>query len=279
MPQTEFLDFLREAIEGQIADGSYNKHEVTKINPLVDPVAQVEQVQVIGATNDTEYELTVNGVRVTFTSDADATIEEVRDGLEAALLANQFVTEDVSITVQGTDIIFLTSVVAGEPIVVTTGGAGAGDLDITTSVENVTAGDRIEFGLGVVADTTFFDRCRLPNGAGGSFAGIAIHTHKEMRNKITSVNDPEGGQLPAAYEPGQTARIMEEGRIVVVPEDVPTPTDPVYMRHTISAAGQRRGAFRTDDDGGNAQLVDGLRWAHAGESVGDFAIIDVQFID
>ena len=45
-----------------------------------EPVAQVDKL-VIDVANDTQYDLEINGVMYSFTSDGDATVDEIRDGL------------------------------------------------------------------------------------------------------------------------------------------------------------------------------------------------------
>lgn len=84
MPQTSYSDPLPVGRNGQCYDSSYYRDCLTLINS--DPqAAQLSTVTISGASNSTLYTVVINGVSVSYLSDASATQQEIADGLVAAI--------------------------------------------------------------------------------------------------------------------------------------------------------------------------------------------------
>lgn len=113
MAQNRVRRQTEPAVAGMLHD-RYDSKITTRVNK--DPAAkQIESVTVDTAANDTEYTITINGVDITFTSDSDATKQEVRDGLIAAVEDEPLVSGDVIPEEgSGSDVLTLTSVFPGE---------------------------------------------------------------------------------------------------------------------------------------------------------------------
>jgi hypothetical protein len=84
MPQFSYNDPLPAGRNGQCADVSYYRDVLTLINSNPQ-AAQVSTVTVSGASNSTLYQIIVNGVTLSYTSDVAATQQEIADGLVAAI--------------------------------------------------------------------------------------------------------------------------------------------------------------------------------------------------
>lgn len=109
-------------------------------------------------------------------------------------------------------------------------------------------------GRGVVYDgvnsTALVNACALPAGAVTNFVGVAY----------------DDGNLPVeetAYDAATYNRVpvLTRGAVWVLTSEAVDPTDGVYMQHTDGGAGKPVGSFRTDNDGGNAGQLSGVRWA------------------
>lgn len=83
-PQLSYNDPLPVGRNGQHYDVSYYRDVLTLINS--DPqAAQLSTVTISGASNDTLYTVVINGVSISYLSDASATQQEIADGLVAAI--------------------------------------------------------------------------------------------------------------------------------------------------------------------------------------------------
>jgi phosphoribosylcarboxyaminoimidazole (NCAIR) mutase len=109
--------------------------------------AQVSTVTVTGATNAKLYTITINGVNVSFTSDASATTTEIATGLALAVNAEPLVRGQVRAT-SAVAVVTLTGVTPGEAFTLAESDA---ELTIATTTTADTA-DPIPFGRVVIDD-------------------------------------------------------------------------------------------------------------------------------
>lgn len=261
MSQTNYNDMsATPAIEGMIADIGYDKFNESKTAGA--NVAQVATVTVDAATNSTLYTVIVNGVLVTFTSDASATIAEIHAGLLAAGIANSFLSGVVTFSGASPDLV-ITADVAGVPMTVTEADA---DLSLVATTANVTASP-ILFGRGLAQNLTDADLIALPSATGFTLAGVS------MASQIPTPND-DG---IAKYEDGVAVPVLKKGRIWVLAEDAVTSlADAVYLRHTANGAVNVAGRFRTDADTNRADVIANARWKTLTTAINQLAILEIN---
>lgn len=116
----------------------------------------------------------------------------------------------------------------------------------------------IPVGNGVVYDsantTASINAVKLPAGA-GTFFGVAT-----INPTVLQIDGANSGQ----YVQGDVVQVTTACALGVMVEttEAVEPSDAVYLQHTANG-GRNPGTFRTDADGGNAQLVDPAtaRWA------------------
>lgn len=224
-------------VPGEIADAG-NHDIVSRINPAV---AQVSTVTIASVDDSTDYVTTINGVPLSFTSDASATEAEINVGVLAAINDSNFngvglafdvtavqgaTTATVVITADVTDTVFTITVTA---------------VQLTVALTTAAAGV-IPFGLGVAQSSTANDQAHLPVASGETVIGISV------LDQSIPIDDNDVHQ----YTAGSVLGIMRQGRIWVIPEDNVTIGGSVYIRHTASANGTQFGAVRSDVDGATA---------------------------
>lgn len=269
MAQLEVPQNIDEAQPGQQADGGFSDKVSVTVEDRT-PVAQVETVTVDAATNDTIYGISVNGVRVTFTSDASATVTEIVDGLVAAAVASTFFTALVTATDADPDIV-ITAQVAGTALTVVLDDGSTGNLSQVATTANVAVSDNIPFGVAVF-EGSGFDLGTLPDGA-GTFLGLSI-----LSQIIPIPRQEPDAQLNAGgepvYKPTQVAGVMRQGRMHVDPEVTPVQGDGVFARHTVAGAGTTRGALTTVDDA-NTQAVPNSRWVRL-SGFASLAVVEIN---
>ena len=121
-------------------------------------------------------------------------------------------------------------------------------------------GSAIGYGLGVVLGTAD-DQCILPSTATGTFLGV---TERTLDGVANSDNESE-------YARYTSANIIRTGRVWVECEDGCVFGDRVFMRYTAGAT-ESLGAFRTDDDSGDAVEIPGARWESTA-TAGNIAVL------
>ncbi len=109
----------------------------------------------------------------------------------------------------------------------------AGKVADSLTNEEVVA---VPFGRGVIKGTAA-DQFLLPSADGDVMLGVTLHTH--------ATEDPTDDGIASE----ETAAILRKGRIIVTPETTIAIGDPVFLRHTLGAAGEVAGRFRNDADG------------------------------
>ncbi len=242
------VDELNEGQAGDVFDTGFND----TVSPVLEnrtPVKQVSTITVGAATNDTLYEILVNGIVIQFTSDASATETEIAAGLKAAADAEPFFDALVD-TVDADPDVVITAKVAGTALTVTVTDAGTGDLGSpAATTANVSASLDLGFGLAAIEGATF-DTITVPEATGGVFKGISRKNLSIPQENATPDATLNATGIPV-YKPGDPVSLLKRGRIVVDIEGTdPVPGDAVFFRQTISnAATQALGAFTTVDDG------------------------------
>lgn len=126
---------------GQRATSSLLDYLGTLINSA--PQAyEVRTFTITGATNAKEYTVTINGIDVSYTSDASATVAEIADGLAAAIDVEPLVRGQISAASDAVDTVTLTALQPGIAFTLT-----EADAQITTaSVTSAASADSIPFG-------------------------------------------------------------------------------------------------------------------------------------
>lgn len=146
--QSTYRDEMVAGRAGLLADAGFGD-VVSLINN--DPAAaQVDTLTVDTAVNAHDYTIEIDGVSITYTSDASATKPEISAGLKAAIEAEPLVSGRFNVVDDGVDQLTLTAVFSGVGWTLSTS-------DGNLSVANVTANgqaDPVGFGLLVVGDAS-----------------------------------------------------------------------------------------------------------------------------
>lgn len=104
-------------------------------------------------------------------------------------------------------------------------------------------------GRGVVYDAAN-DSIKTPSAGGQKFMGVAFD---DGSLAIEDASYAVGGNV--------NVPVLRRGQVFVQTSEAVVPTDAVYLQHTDGGGIKLVGTFRTDNDGGNAALVDGVEWA------------------
>jgi hypothetical protein len=132
-----------------------------------------------------------------------------------------------------------------------TPGNGAVVRDFATGI-NATVS--IPFGVLVSRDVTNGDQAvKLPAAAGDVQAAVGIAVR-------TGAMESRRDLLPPSYAPGESINIETIGDIWAAPETAVVKGGAVFVRITANGPFTQRGAFRADNDGGNAVQLAGAMW-------------------
>lgn len=110
---------------------------------------QISEIAVNDHTDSHEYVVVIDGVEVSYTSDASATVAEIANGLAAAVEVEPRVRGQVTAESDGVDTVTLTGLTYGMSFDVSTEDA-TGDLAITTPT-SASEAEAVAFGLGVIS--------------------------------------------------------------------------------------------------------------------------------
>ena len=217
----------------------------------------------------TQLKAIINGVETHLAADSTVVATETAAFL-VLLQAEGEHTGVITFTAGGAGEIIATAAVAGVPFSITwvnetlMGVPGTPVLASAATTANVT-GNPIPFGRGVIEGATP-PLGVLPSVTGFLFAGIARHKAK------VAPNDGTG----AKYEAGEAISVVRKGRVWVLAEDVITLTSDVYLRHTLGAADQLPGRFRTDADGSDADQISNARWVSITSGANELAQLEIN---
>jgi len=137
------------------------------------------------------------------------------------------------------------------------------NLGIYNSFSKAAEGGAIGFGLAVVAGTAD-DQAKLPAASGERFLGLTEYTTAWAA----------GSDDIHEYEQYREMNIVDLGLIYVIPETSVVPGDKVFFRHTAPGA-EVIGALRNDNDGGNADLIEGATFEST-TSAGGVALVKLR---
>lgn len=167
-----YLNYPADLITGRAGDffdSAVAKDDISLIN-AAPQAAQVTTIAVTAA-NATTYTVTLNGVAVTYTSDADATQAEIVQGLRAAIYADGALSGIIAAAPDGAGTsLVLTSRIIGESF---TAGVGANLVASATTAAADAVG--VPFGAAVAFDPTRHQGgLRLATGNGGTAGFITL---------------------------------------------------------------------------------------------------------
>lgn len=229
---------------GMLMGSMHKKHSV--VNDL-GASRQTVDVTIDNVINATTYTFTVDGVVVSFTSDASATVAEIRDGLIAAGRALEALNGVVIFQPDGNDV----RVIAAVP------GTGftLAETDANLSINTITANtstEAVPFGRALVKRTgagTTDQSVRLPSAASQIFMGVAAREHGLV--DVTNGTDQ--------VKPFSVISAVHSGDVVVQVEEAIAVGDNAFFRHT-AAGTEAPGEWRNDADGGDCDQVTGARF-------------------
>jgi hypothetical protein len=154
---------------GALADNGL--HDVVSLINDQPQAAQVVEVTVDTAANDTLYSVTINTVDVEITSDASATKPEIADALADAINAEPLISGHVLAASDGVDQVDITSRTPGDGFTFSETDA---NLSSATPTANATA-DAVIMGRGVVQDSASSQFAQLAD-AGNMIAQAIVLT-------------------------------------------------------------------------------------------------------
>lgn len=160
------------------------------------------------------------------------------------------------------------------------------DLTDSEGLGRTAEGSAIAFGIAVVQGT-HDNQCRVPDhgdvlGLGATtdadnvFLGVSIYEARKFNTVLTLPLGEQHGYI----EQTDTVSINRHARIWVRPETAVAPNAPVFFRHTLTDPAadpqtEQLGAFRVDDDGGNANEVAGARFLYT-SAAGELNVLDLS---
>lgn len=203
----------------------------------------------IVAANSTAYAFSVDSIPVTYTSDASATTEEIRDGLIQNARDNILFEPLASFQPVAANKVRITFKVAGY-----NGSTAEADANLSLAViQAATAQQPIPFGLAVVKRTgagTTDRSCMLPSAAGQILLGIA-----ERQTQLTNPVAPDDKIAPLSI-----MSVGHQGTWYVKVEVDVDAEDPAFFRHTASGSNTLLGAWRNDADTATADAATGCKF-------------------
>ena len=251
-----------DGLEGLIVDSFPHDAPTPNLKNGSGLVAQVWTITVGTAANSTTYTITFSRQgdfigTVSFTSDADATATEARDGIIAKINGSGLIYGQAIATASGANVL-VTSRTAGTAnafdIAVSGGGAGFAAAQ-TTAAANPAAipfGRIVATGIGENALTA-----KIPAAATDRVRGVTVRTDAH-ESTLTGVD---------GYPPQQRLGVMNRGRIWLKPTTNWSPTDDVYYIHTGADAGKVRAGTAA-----GAAILPNCKFENSG-TVGNLAIV------
>lgn len=125
--------------------------------------------------------------------------------------------------------------------------------------------DAILFGVAVAKVSADANGIEKPDSSGAVIVGVAVR-------------DPSIEYDPDAenqFEALSDVPVLRRGQIYVYCEEAVTPDDDVYVRHTANGGLTVLGAFRNDNDGGNALALSTAKFLTSA-GIGGYAVLDLN---
>jgi len=204
MPYTDYESLLLQGRAGDAFDGATAKDDISLVN--ASPQAAQVATVTITAQNDTLYTVTINGVAVTFTSDASGTQAEISAGLQAAIEAEPSISGLV--IASGSTTLIITSRQAGLAFTIAVGA----NLSAAATTASAAAA-ALPFGRAVVRDASNVQGCQLISASAFTASSIE-YTPTVANTALYRINlDVDGSVYVIDYtsDGGATAQEIVEG--------------------------------------------------------------------
>lgn len=246
---------LKVALPGMLAGKARSAFSGVSRDRLYQATVTIDSV-----VNSTAYSLTIQGVTVSYMSDASATDVEIRDGLIAAIAASPYLQDDFA----GNAVTATTFTInALSHLADVTSSVGANLSQVVNFKSGVTlhpgtlirrrGGEFSADGKSLILDTP------LP---GTGVQGAVLHAQCAYVRQISPfryLDDADGSGDTTGWVPGQMVPCLKEGLVWLHAETSFAPGDSLFYRTLASATGTMIGAVRNVDDGGNTdQLTSGF---------------------
>lgn len=251
--QTSYARNQSKAMAGMLATMA-GAFVLSGMNPSA---RHVETVTIDTVTNSIVYSITVNGITVSYTSDASATEAEINAGLLAAIAASPWMSALLT-AAQGATTATLVLTAKQKNVTLTT--TVTAELSRATTVA---AGVDLPFGTFVRNNGDKNGTMKLLplSATGQELAGVVAHSHAQTVKQYTPAmsEDTAGGNDDSGLNPGDVGNVARRGLIWCVAEETMVVTDTVYARHTTTTANGTAGAVRNDADTAKADAVSGAK--------------------
>lgn len=204
-----------------------------------------------GQTNTVE----INGIVVTVAGATDSAT--TRTALVAALQAESFLDSIATFAAGASNTLTITEVTPGSVLAIAGSGSSGADVAITVTTASA-SNDDLDPGLFVLKNLTS-GALQRPNAAVSST--LIAYGVVMARNEGIDYRLPAAQQhmYPAANG-GCQVPVIHDGGVMVVTEETVTEGSSVFYRITASGSNTTLGAFRTDNDSGNAVQLTGARF-------------------
>jgi len=200
MPYTDYESLLLQGRAGDAFDGATNKDDISLVN--ASPQAAQVATVTITAQNDTLYTVTINGVSVTYTSDASGTQAEISAGLQAAIEAEPSISGLV--IASGSTTLIITSRQAGLAFTIAVG------VNLSAAATTASAAAAaLPFGRAVIRDAANDQGCQLI--AASAFTASSIeYTATAVNSTLYRINlNVDGSVYVIDYTSDGTATAAE----------------------------------------------------------------------
>lgn len=260
MAQTSVDEFLELGMPGQF---------ITKerVESYINNSKKLDAVTITAV--DLATTCTINGTAFTVNvGAASKTKTELRDLLITAINAG---SEPVFAILKDADELYVESDTSG----VSTTVVGTTNCSVAVVLPNEAS---VPFGVFVTQDVNITGQgadniARLPFAAADITTerlGLGVSVHDQAtENALASA-----GQTEVGYKTQSSMSILRKGLIWVEVEDAVVPGGAVYVRH-VAGAGEQLGAFRSDADGSDADILPNARYKTAA-SAGGLAQLDIN---
>lgn len=141
---------------------------------------------------------------------------------------------------------------------------GAGAPHDIVSRANIV--DDIPFGVAVADIAGDEGTIQLPASSGAKICGIAQRSLTVEENAASVEN---------AYPAKSMCAVVKKGRVWVTVEKAVTVDDSVFVRHTANGGNTQKGAFRDDNDSGNALQITNARFITSTSGAG-LAVVEIN---
>jgi hypothetical protein len=227
MPYIDYEELLLQGRAGDAFDGATAKDDISLIN--ASPQAAQVATVTITAQNSTLYTVTINGVAVTYTSDASGTQAEISAGLQAAIQAESSISGLV--IASGTTTLVITSRKAGLAFTISVGA----NLSAAATTASAAAA-ALPFGRAVIRDASNVQGCQLI--AASAFTASSIEFTPTVTNstlyQINLYVDGEIYVINYTSDGSATAQEIVEGLkaaadALTIPNAVTSEDDSVFL--------------------------------------------------